>query len=212
MSLFGFAAGVAMGLVIAAPLGPVNIIAMRAALQRGIAGGLAAGLGAVAADTAFACVAGFGLQRIADFFNRYASPIGLIGGALLVLIGVRTAVKRLDPSLLAEEPAAPAPDWLLRRAALTFTTTITNPGALIGVFAVFGAMAAPLRLAEGTANAATAVSGFACGGLLWWLGLSVAVDRLRGRLSAKMLGRINRIMGILIAAFGFALLLEALGY
>lgn len=212
MSLLAFGAGIAMGLAIAAPLGPVNIIVIRTALKRGLMGGLAAGAGSVVADTSFAIVAAFGLRQIADLFTRYAAPISLVGGALLVAIGVRTATRSIVPELTRGDTDSPAAPDLWRSAATTFSTTITNPGALLGVFAVFGAMADMLELHGSWVTAAEAVAGFAVGGSLWWFMLSFGIDRLRGRFSAAALSRINRWTGILVAAFGFVLLLKAAGY
>ena len=54
------------------------------------------------------------------------------------------------------------------------------------------------------------VAGVVIGGVLWWLFLSFLVSRLRERISEVTFDRINRWTGILIAAFGFALLMEAL--
>ena len=56
----------------------------------------------------------------------------------------------------------------------------------------------------------TVIAGVALGGVLWWLFLSFLVSRFKSRISDEGACRINRWTGILIAAFGFALLLEAL--
>ena len=53
------------------------------------------------------------------------------------------------------------------------------------------------------------VAGVVIGGALWWLFLSFVVSRFKERISEKIFDRINRWTGILIAAFGFALLIEA---
>lgn len=212
MQPLDFAIGIGMGLAIAAPLGPVNIVAIRATLRCGLAGGLAAGAGAVVADSAFAAVAAFGLQWIADLFSRYAVPIAIVGGLLLVVIGVRTALTHVSAEMLREAPEAAAPHELARLTATTISTTITNPGALLGVLAVFGAMGDVLAMQPGWADASLVVAGFAAGGGLWWLGLSVGIHRLRQRLSARFLDRVNRWTGLLVAAFGFVLLLKAVGY
>ena len=48
----------------------------------------------------------------------------------------------------------------------------------------------------------------ALGGTLWWAFISFAMDRLKARLTESTLDRISRWTGVLIAAFGFALLLD----
>ena len=71
-------------------------------------------------------------------------------------------------------------------------------------------MSGLLRLHEDATRPPTVIVGVAIGGILWWLFLSFLVSRFRSRISDAALGRINRWTGVLIAAFGFALLLEAL--
>jgi putative Ca2+/H+ antiporter (TMEM165/GDT1 family) len=50
--------------------------------------------------------------------------------------------------------------------------------------------------------------GVAMGGALWWLVLSFVISRVKTKLSATTLDRINRWSGIFVAAFGFVLLLQ----
>ncbi len=197
-------AGLAMGLAIAAPLGPVNIIVMREVLARGALAGIIAGLGAIAADGFFAIVTAFGLKTIMRFFENYAGPLGLIGGVVLVIMGIVTARSRIAFGEVSGAGSAGA--W--RSTLASFTTTITNPGALIGVFAVFAGMSPVLRLADDPSRPAIAVASFAIGGLMWWLMLSLIISWLRHRLSEKALNNINRWTGIVIAAFGFAVLMD----
>jgi len=184
----------------------VNIIVMREVLARGALAGIIAGLGAIAADGFFAVVTAFGLKVVMRFFESYAGPLGLIGGVVLVIMGIVTAKSRIT---FGEVPiGGSAGTW--RSALAAFTTTITNPGALIGVFAVFAGMSPVLRLADDPSRAGVAVVCFALGGLVWWLVLSLIVSWLRHRLSEKSLNRINRWTGIIIAAFGFAVLMEVI--
>lgn len=200
--------GIAMGLAIAMPLGPANIIVIRSALKRGLFGGLAAGLGAVFADTLFAVVAAFGISSVEHLLLDNAKIFTIIGGLFLVVLGIHTARSKITPLALQEAEPQQTAAQAGRAAALTFTTTITNPGALLGVFAVFGAMGAALELATSTARAMNAVVGFAIGGILWWMFLSFLVSKLKSRITDKTLSLINRWTGVLIAGFGFALLMQ----
>ncbi len=54
----------------------------------------------------------------------------------------------------------------------------------------------------------TLVAGVVAGGLLWWLVLSLGVSCFRNGIGERSFGRVNRWTGVLIAAFGFALLME----
>ncbi len=198
------AIGIAIGLAVAAPLGPVNLLVIRAALARGMVGGLIAGSGAVLADTALAAIAAYGILAIAHVIADYAVVLQLAGGLLLIVIGIRTARAHVASVNLTGGPeVSPA------RAALTaLTLTLVNPGSLMGFLAIFGAMGAVLQLGLAPYRPALAVLGVAIGGSLWWFAVAVTASHLKSRLTPKTLDRINRWAGVLIAAFGFALLME----
>ncbi len=199
--------GVAIGLAVAAPLGPVNLIVIRATLKYGVGVGLAAGAGAVLADTAFAAVAAYGVRAVGHFIAEYEFPLQLGGGLLLVVMGVHTARKHAGATDLASpDEAKPQPYW--RKSATTFLLTITNPGALFGMLGMFGALSATMKLGLVPYRPAIAVAAVALGGILWWIFLSVLVTRLKARLTPSALDRINRWAGVLIAAFGFVLLIS----
>jgi threonine/homoserine/homoserine lactone efflux protein len=200
-------AGISMGLAVAAPLGPVNIMVIRETLAHGVLGGIAAGLGSVVPDTAFALIAAFGLHTVADFFAAHATALDLVGGCVLLAIGITTARRPVHLGAL-EAPEKPSAFLLLRKAFATFLTTLTNPLAPLGIFAVFGGMHGVLRLGDNPWRAIAVTAFFAMGGALWWLAIIFIVSRLKGRLSDTTLTRINRWTGVLIAAFGFGLLME----
>jgi threonine/homoserine/homoserine lactone efflux protein len=208
MSLTLILAGIAIGLAMSAPLGPVNIIVIRAALGRGFGPAFVFGLGAVAADMLFAAVAAYGVRSVEQFIHAFAMPLTLAGGILLVVIGVRTAQKHIALSEIGTtEPQGRGA--MLRKASGTFALTALNPGTLFGYVAIFGAMSPALRLSLSPERPMLVVLGVAIGGTLWWAFISFAMERLKTRLTEKTLDRISRWTGVLIAAFGFALLMDA---
>lgn len=203
------ATGIAIGLSVAAPLGPVNILVIRNAIRRGFPVAFLVGLGSVLADGVYAVVAAYGVSSIARFITAYAHPLMAVGGMLLVILGVRLARAHLPLGDLQLE-APPRGRQVAGKMATAFALTITNPGVFFGFLAIFGTMNAVLRLDESALRPPTVVAGVVLGGALWWLFLSFTVSRFRARVSEAMFDRINRWTGILIAAFGFALLMEAL--
>jgi threonine/homoserine/homoserine lactone efflux protein len=203
--------GIAIGVAVAAPMGPVNLVAIRSVIRRGIAGGVAAGTGAVLADVLLATIAAYGIRSISDFIVSWARELSFAGGLLLIAVGIRMARSHITVEALkdAREPATKSA--LSRKAATTFMLTISNPGSLFGFLAIFGAMSAVLKLHQDVLRPPVAVLGVAIGGALWWLVLSVLIEKLRGRLTHTVLDRINRWAGVLVAAFGFVLLFQAIG-
>jgi len=194
---------VAIGVEVAAPIGPINLIVMRTALERGFLPGAAAGLGSVMGDAAFAA---FGIREVESLVLSHALILGLIGGTLLVVVGIVLARSHID----LEAMRASAQPISKRRIAKTFALTITNPATLFGMLAIFSGMGKALDLAAAPYRSSTAVAGVATGSLLWWIVVSGVVTLVRARLSAVWVDRINRWTGVAIAAFGFLLVFEAL--
>ena len=209
MDFFLLATGVAIGLSVTAPLGPVNILVIREAIGRGFPVAFLVGLGAVLADGFYAVIAAYGISSVAHVVTDYARPLTALGGLLLVALGVRLARARIGLGELQLQ-APPLKRQVAAKMLTAFSLTITNPGVFFGFLAIFGTMNAVLRLEEAGHRPPTVVAGVAIGGALWWLFLSFVVSRLQSRISERTFGRINRWTGILIAAFGFALLMEAL--
>ena len=61
----------------------------------------------------------------------------------------------------------------------------------------------------GFGSAALLVLGVFLGSAGWWLALSTGVSLLRGELSASALRWVNRLSGVVIAAFGVGAILSA---
>ena len=201
--------GIFIGLSVTAPLGPVNLIVIRTAIQRSFGVAVLTGLGAVLADAVYASLAAYGVRSIEQFIAQYAMPLTLLGGTMLAILGIRLARSHVSLEQLALQDV-PSRRIIIRKALGTFLLTLTNPGVFFGFLAIFGTMSGVLVLASSPARPLTVVAGVAIGGTLWWLFLSFVVTRLKSRITATTFDRINRWTGLLIAAFGFALLMGVL--
>src|SRR5579862_9592425 len=80
--------GLAAGLIIAAPVGPVNVLCIQRTLEKGWRSGIVSGLGAAFADTLYGGIAGFGISLVINFLIREVFWFRLIGGIVLMGIGV----------------------------------------------------------------------------------------------------------------------------
>ena len=70
---FGLVAnGIAIGLAVAAPIGPVNLIVIRRTLRYGQLNGFLSGAGAATGDAIFAAIAAFGLTAAIELVIRDA--------------------------------------------------------------------------------------------------------------------------------------------
>jgi threonine/homoserine/homoserine lactone efflux protein len=89
----------------------------------------------------------------------------------------------------------------------TFFLTITNPGAVLGLFAIFGGVSTFVEV-RSNVDALTMVAAIMGGSFAWWVALSHLIGRYRHRLNAGRLRRINQIGGVLLISFGVILVGE----
>ncbi|WP_395687061.1 LysE family translocator [Aestuariivirga sp.] len=205
-----FLMGVAVGLAMAAPVGPVNLLVVREALRAGFGPAFLVGLASVAADAMYALVAAFGVSAVANAIEEYERPLLAAGGLLLVVMGVRLARARTVVAA-GQGQALPTTVATARKMLAAFMLTLTNPGVLFGFAAIFATLNSMLQLHVDPLRPVVLVAGVMAGDALWWLFLSSTVARYRSRIGDTALGRINRWTGLLIAVFGFLLLFEAAG-
>jgi threonine/homoserine/homoserine lactone efflux protein len=188
--------GVAIGLSIAAPVGPIGVLCIRRSLRDGMGMGLITGLGAATADAAYGCVAGFGLTAVSGFLIRRQAWIGLIGGVFLCYLGVRTLLSRPSDHAAADAGGTRA----LAAYGSTLLLTLANPATILSFAVVFAAFG--LGAAAGYAAAATLVLGVFLGSALWWLILSGGVGLVRSRVNPLAMRMINLVSGSFLVAFG----------
>ena len=195
--------GVGVGVVFSAPVGPVNILCVQRAFRSGFLAGLAAGLGAVAADGLFAAVAAFGITAVSGFVEGHSTWLQIIGGILLVIFGIRTALAH--PHL----DDGPGETRTLGSTSLaTFGMTLTNPATVLGFLALFGALGEWAPDPGDWIGAGMFVIGVVAGGSGWWLGVATLVGLLRERMTDGMLARVNQVAGALLVVFGLAVLVR----
>jgi threonine/homoserine/homoserine lactone efflux protein len=201
--------GLVIGFIVAAPIGPVNLICIRRTLAFGSLNGFLSGLGGAVGDGVYAAIVGFGLTAISQWIEGYSQALQLAGGALLLGFGVHTYLA--DP-LRGKEigyPAdhAPRNSSLLRAFASTFAISITNPATLFAfaaLFTGFGGIVAGARAS--LAQAGFVVSGVLCGSALWWLTLTTVVGFLHARIDARVMRIITHVTGIIVIVFGVGML------
>jgi threonine/homoserine/homoserine lactone efflux protein len=201
------ATGLGIGVLVAAPIGPVNIMCIHRAVRRGFLPGLSAGIGAVFADGIFAAVAAFGITAIADFVTNHLATVKLCGGVVLVLFGLVVALRRAPPKAVGEED-----DSRLGLAGATvaaFVLAITNPGTLLGFLGIFGGLGDVAAAHRSYGGAAMLVLGVMAGSLLWWLSLSGGISHYRDRVRDRWLQAFNLIAGLGLLLFGVAVLIDA---
>jgi threonine/homoserine/homoserine lactone efflux protein len=199
--------GFALGFVIAASPGPVFFLCLRRTLLSGWRIGFLSGLGVATADGMYAAVAVFGVAALTDLLLGGARWLALIGGAALVVLGVRAIIERPAP----REAAVPAGGRGLAWAyASTLGLTITNPATIISFAALAAALGA--GLAGGFLRPASVVVGVFAGSAAWWAVLATLATALRSRITPAVARGIGVASGVAIVALGALAIVAALGH
>ncbi|MEX3784531.1 LysE family translocator [Paraburkholderia sp. BR14374] len=207
-SLFFTAAGV--GLAIAAPVGPMGMLCIRRTLTGGPRAGLAIGFGIASGDAAYGLIAALGLVGISQFMLAYDRPLHLLAGLFLLYLGVRA---------LLQKPSAESADGngklaqigragALRAYASALLLTLTNPQTIIMFAALFTTLAP--RGAFSPAIALTTVGGVFAGSIAWWCCLVTMVSLARHAIGSRLRHAIDRVVGLMLAAFGVVEIRRAL--
>ena len=187
--------GLIIGFTIAAAVGPISLLTIRRTLAHGQVYGLVSGLGVATADASYAGIAAFGLTALTGMLVSGRLVLGLVGGLIIAVLGIRTMLSR--PGEVARDAARPG---LPAAFVSIFALTMTNPLTILSFAAVF----AGIGLAAGSSFADVAVLTLAvwAGSALWWVVLTAIVSWARERVSPRVLLWINRISGALLVAFG----------
>lgn len=199
--------GAAIGLAIAAPVGPIGLLCIRRTLAEGRAAGLATGLGAATADAVYGLVAVLGLGLLAAALARHASLLQLAGGALLVWLAIGSLRRAARPAAAREAPADAR--GLAGAFASTFGLTLANPMTILAFAGVVAALAAP---AHGKAPSFLLVLGVFLGSMAWWLMLVAATSLARRALPAGALRVIELVAGAALLGFGGYAIARGMGW
>jgi len=214
-----FLKGLAIGLAIAAPVGPIGLLCIRRTLALGRLAGLTAGLGAATADAVYGFIAAFGLTFVAAFLIEQRAWFALGGGVFLCYVGLAEWFARPpSPEDAAKAEAEAAAHEAAGIGALfsgfftTFLLTLANPMTILSFAAIFAGLGLPAEVATsaeiggapGRDGGALVqlVGGVFLGSAAWWLALSGGVGLIRHRLGPGRLRWLNRVSGVALIGFG----------
>lgn len=202
--------GLIVGILIAAPVGPVNVLCIQRAIERGFWGGIAAGIGSVMGDGLIALCAGLGVGTVSGAVQTHRAIIQVLGGLALIAFGARLyfTAPRLRIVSDAEASSERLKDFVWD-IPQTFFLTITNPGAVLGLFAVFGGVSTFVEV-HSTIDVLLMVAAIVSGSMLWWIALSHIIGRYRHQIDLRTLALVNRIAGLLLGGFGAILIAEVI--
>ncbi len=187
--------GLAAGLIIAAPVGPVNLLCIRRTLQNGWKSGVVSGLGAALADTVYGAISVLGINLVIQFVLREELWIRVIGGIILTGIGVAFYCRPPRPLEAVENDSSANSDL-----ASAFLLNATNATMVLSFPVVLAALGVGRQ--QSLLQTSVLVAGIFFGSMIWWNGLALASSRLRSLITSRTMRWVNHVAGIVIAGIG----------
>ncbi|MCA3248150.1 MAG: LysE family transporter [Azospirillum sp.] len=197
-----FFKGAIVGFLIAAPVGPINILVIRRTLVHGRLAGLFSGLGSALADTIFGAIAAFGIVILKSFMEERRDWIALAGAVILLVMWAKL-LNRPAPRMAEGKD----PTGLIADFTSALALTLTNPITILSFLAIFAAFGVR---ADGTVAAEDwlLIAGVFAGAAVWWLVVVEAVHYFRDRFTTTGLTWANKIAAWIIFAFAMGVLVE----
>lgn len=190
------------GFLLAAPIGPVNLLCIQTTLQAGRARGLIIGWGAAAADMLYGYAAAAGLQALTAFLLQHAAWFRIGGGLCIIYLGLKTLRPPTDRQPLQPQQAT----GRLQLFTEVFLLTLANPVTVFTFLAVFSSLGISGLVTSYTAQLLAALGVF-IGSALWWLTLTSCVAFFQHKITPVALHQVNRIFGLFIIGLGVVSLL-----
>ena len=189
--------GIAVGIIMSAPMGPVGILCIQRTLEKGRATGFFTGVGAAISDLVYCLLTGFCLSFIEEFLKANQNLIQIIGSVVLIAFGVY--LFRSNPARSLKKPDA---ERVSKRKNILsgFLFTFSNPlivFLVIGLFARFNFLLPEISLYQ-------YLIGYLfifVGALLWWYVVTLFVDKVRAHFNLRSMWLINKITGGIIMVF-----------
>lgn len=189
--------GLAVGVLISAPMGPVGILCIQRTLDKGSKAGFYTGIGAALSDLFYCLLTGFFLSFIEDFLNENQNIIQLFGS--IVLIGFSVYLFKKNPSSTLRKPL-PQNVSIKKNILGGFLFTFSNPliiFLIIGLFARFNFTAPEIK----GGYYAIGYIFIIAGALGWWYAVTYLIDKVRARFNMRSMKLMNIGIGIVILAF-----------
>jgi putative LysE/RhtB family amino acid efflux pump len=192
------AAGLGLGFVTAAQVGPIWLLCLRSTLRGGFRIGVAIGAGAAVVDMVYAALGVAGASRLLEI-DPLRVALGVAGAVVLALLGLRTLWSAFRIRLggeTAEEVGSP------RRAFVTsLGATASNPMTIAAWAAIFTA-ASTASVVESSRAAVVVLVGAVCvGSFIWFVLLSAGTALGRRYVGERLVAAIDAISGLAIVGF-----------
>ncbi|MBR5467270.1 MAG: LysE family transporter [Bacteroidaceae bacterium] len=190
-----FVKGLIVGILASAPMGPVGILTIQRTLNKGRWYGMMTGVGAAFSDIIYAAISILGMSFVMDFVENplYMFWFQLIGSVLLMIFGIYTYFSNPKTNL---RPASQNRGTLMHNGFTGFLVTFSNPLIILLFIALMARF--EFVVPEHYFEQAVGYSAIFAGALIWWFGLTYAINKVRNRFQENTICLINKTIGIIV--------------
>ena len=187
--------GLIIGIIVSAPMGPVGILCIQRTMHKGRTYGLVTGAGAALSDMIYALITGSGMALIMDFIERPEIIFWLkvVGSLLLLIFGLHTLLS--NPIKVMRKPSGQK-GTLFNNFVTSFLVTLSHPLIIFLFIALFAQLT--FAVPENIFGVACGYLSIFGGAMLWWLGLTYVITRMRRSFGLRGMFVINRTVGIVV--------------
>ena len=186
--------GIIIGILVSAPMGPIGMLCIRRTLYKGRWHGFVTGLGAALSDVIYAALTCLGMGVVVNFIEANQAPLQLVGSIVLGIFGfyiyqsnpTRTLQKKQEKKLSFTQD-------FITAFLLTFSNVLIV-FLYIGLFARFGFVLPDHSIWMSLFG----IVFIGVGAILWWLGITYLVAKLRRWFNVLGIWLLNRIVGVVI--------------
>ena len=188
LTLYTIIRGLAIGILVSAPMGPIGILCIQRTLNKGRWSGFVTGLGAALSDLIYALLTGLGMSIVIDFIEANQNILQILGSLVLVGFGLYLAdIRKANSSI----------NTFTQDFITAFLLTFSNPLILflyIGLFARFNFFLPESQLGHHVVGYLSIL----LGAVSWWFLITYVINKVRARFNVRSIWLINRGIGIII--------------
>lgn len=194
--------GCALGWLGSMPLaGPVSALVIKRGLTGRARHGFALATGAALAETGWCAGALLGYGVLLDRWVWLRPAAGAVGGALVLVLGLRLLLRRDGEAPPSHLPSATGRGWFAE-IVLGFSLVVVNPGVLLSWAGVLAALHA-VGLEPATRETRLQFAAGVPAGIVAWFTFLLWLLRHTGsRLGRSLLPRALRLLGALLCGAG----------
>jgi threonine/homoserine/homoserine lactone efflux protein len=193
--------GFLIGLSVAAPIGPINLLCIRRTITHGTSLGLVSGLGSAVGHVIYSAIPALGLSAISSVLLGQSFWFQMLGALMLAYLGFKSLT-----SSVSDASSSAGECGLLAAFGSTCLLTLANPMTIVSFAAAFTG----LNFSSSQAQPGMFALGVFTGSMLWRTGLCLVTGGFRSKLKPSALGWINRSAGLVLAGFGVIALFRTL--